>query len=306
MQDHIVQAVLRIISQFEIEPAPPDTLSMLYFCVPPNEQMLEYWNRIADRLFKIRNCQNIDGVERSLALFAPPIDPGMLVRATASGLDLSSIIAGLNASSPYYRFNVLSQKATELAQEVRGLGNSLLQALEKKDAEAFTLLSSELELKVLNAVKDIKKLQINESKEQIEVLKRTKKVTEERKKYYSSIQKIISKEQLSLNLLESAQREQVSAQKINILASVLGYLPNITIDASGFGGSPHVNVQWGTGNIISALQAMSSSHNLAASMMSYQANRSSTLGGFERRFDDWNLQERVGFNRSANYRSRNP
>ena len=274
-------------------PASPVTLALLYFCIPANDKMFEYWDRVADRLFKIRHCQNIDGIERSLALFAPPIDPGMLVRAAASGLDLSSVIAGLNAPTPYYRFNILSQKATELAQEVRGLGHSLLQALEKKDAEALSLLRSELELKILNAVKDIKKLQIDEAKEQIEVLKRTKKVTEERQKYYSTIQKIISKEQLSLTLLESAQKEQVSAQNINILASVLGYLPNITIGASGFGGSPHVNLQWGTGNIISALQAMSASHNLAASTMSYQANRSATLGGYDRRFDDWKLQERL-------------
>ena len=59
----------------------------------------------------------------------------------------------------------------------------MLQALEKKDAEAMSLLRSELEIKVLNAVKDSKLLQIKESKEQIEVLKRTKKVTEERDKY---------------------------------------------------------------------------------------------------------------------------
>jgi 5-hydroxyisourate hydrolase-like protein (transthyretin family) len=274
-------------------PAPPVTLSMLYFCIPANEKMFEYWDRIADRLFKIRHCQNIDGIERSLALFAPPIDPGMLVRAAASGLNLSSVIAGLNVPTPYYRFNVLSQKATELAQEVRGLGNSLLVALEKKDVEGLTLLRSELELKVLNAVKDIKKLQINESKEQIEVLKKTKKVTEERQKYYRNIQKIISKEQLSLDLLEFAQREQVSAQNINILASVLGYLPNVTIGASGFGGSPHVNAQWGTGNIISALQAAAGTHNLMASMMTYQANRASTLGSYDRRLDDWKFQERL-------------
>ncbi|TAK64589.1 MAG: hypothetical protein EPO24_03185, partial [Bacteroidetes bacterium] len=163
-------------------PPSPVTLSMLYFCIPQNDKMLEYWDRVADRLFKIRHCQNIDGVERSLALFAPPIDPGMLVRAAAAGLDISSILAGINAPTPYYRFNVLSQKATELAQEVRGLGSSLLQALEKKDAEAMSLLRSELEIKVLNAVKDIKALQIKETKEQIEVLKRTKKVTEERHK----------------------------------------------------------------------------------------------------------------------------
>ena len=276
----------------ELPPA-PITLSMLYFCIPQNEKMLEYWDRIADRLFKIRHCQNIDGVERSLALFAPPIDPGMLVRAAAAGLDISSILAGINAPTPYYRFNMLSQKATELAQEVRGLGSSLLQALEKKDAEAMSLLRSELELKVLNAVKDMKLLQISESKEQIEILKKTKAVTEERNKYYSNIQKINAGEQSSLNLQKFAHDKQQSAQMINIAASILGYLPNITIGASGFGGSPHVNVQWGTQNIISALQAMAGSENSLSNMFSYQAGRSSTLAGYKRRFDDWKLQERL-------------
>jgi hypothetical protein len=80
-------------------PPPPVTLSMLYFCVPHNEKMMEYWNRIEERLTNIRNCRNIDGVEMSLALFAPPIDPGMLVRAAAAGLDLSSIIAGTECAA---------------------------------------------------------------------------------------------------------------------------------------------------------------------------------------------------------------
>ena len=103
--------------------------------------MLEYWDRIADRLFKIRHCQNIDGVERSLALFAPPIDPGMLVRAAASGLDISSILAGINAPTPYYRFNVLSQKATELAQEVRGLGSLIIAGIGKERCRSHVLVA---------------------------------------------------------------------------------------------------------------------------------------------------------------------
>jgi hypothetical protein len=138
-------------------PSPSFTLSMLYFGIPQYEKMIEIWDRVGDRLYKIRHCQNIDGIERSLALFAPPIDPGMLVKAAASGLDLSSILGGLNAPVPFYRFNVISQKATELAMEVRALGSSLLMALEKKDSESFGLLRNEMELKVLNAVKDIKK-----------------------------------------------------------------------------------------------------------------------------------------------------
>ncbi len=274
-------------------PAPPVTLSMLYFCIPANEKMFEYWDRVADRLFKIRNCQNIDGIERSLALFAPPIDPGMLVRAAASGLDLSSVIAGLNAPTPWYRFNVLSQKATELAQEVRGLGNSLLQALEKTDAEELSLLRNELELKVLNAVKDIRKLQINEAKEQIEILNRTKKVTEERQKYYASIEKIISKEQLNLDKLGEAHTFQMGAQIADTLAGIVALVPDLVGGASGFGGSPHVVVQWGGLNLLGAAKSAADVLRIFSTMASYEANRASILGGYDRRYDDWKLQERL-------------
>lgn len=274
-------------------PASPVTLSMLYFCIPANEKMFEYWDRVSDRLFKIRHCQNIDGIERSLALFAPPIDPGMLVRAAASGLDLSSVIAGLNAPTPYYRFTILSQKASELAQEVRGLGNSLLQALEKKDSEALTLLRNELEIKVLSAVKDIKKLQINESKEQIEVLKRTKKVTEERQKYYASIQKIISKEQLNLDKLGEANDYQIKSQIVRTIAGALRLIPEFHVGASGFGGSPQVVMQLGGSAISNATSIGADILNILGSVASYEASRASILGGYDRRFDDWKLQERT-------------
>ena len=274
-------------------PPPPITLSMLYFCIPPNEQMFEYWDRIADRLFKIRHCQNFDGVERTLALFAPPIDPAMLVKAAASGLDISSILAGLNASTPYYRFNVLSQKATELVQEVRGLGNSLLQAMEKKDAEALSLLRNELELKVLNAVRDIKKLQIDEAKEQIEVLKRTQKVTEERQKYYSEIEKLNSYEQLSLDKLNESHNYQEAAQGVKLAASIISLLPDIDLGASGFGGSPLAKFKIGGLNLGQASNAASDILSFIGMLASNESSRASIVGGHERRWDDWKLQERL-------------
>ena len=274
-------------------PPPPVTLSMLYFCIPQNDKMLEYWDCIADRLFKIRHCQNIDGVERSLALFAPPIDPGMLVRAAAAGLDISAILAGINAPTPYYRFNVLSQKATELAQEVRGLGNSLLQALEKKDAEAMSLLRSELELKVLNAVKDMKLLQIKEAKEQIEILKRTKAVTEERNKYYSNIKKINSNEQLSLDKLKESHDFQTAAQGVKLAASIISLLPDIDLGASGFGGSPVAKFKIGGLNIGQATNAASDILSFLGMLASNESSRASIRGGYDRRFDDWKLQERL-------------
>ena len=82
-----------------------------YFCVPRNPELQSYWDTLEDRLFKIRNGMNIDGVVRSLPLFQPPIDPAQLVRAAAAGLDISSVVAGLTAPRPRHRFAALLARA---------------------------------------------------------------------------------------------------------------------------------------------------------------------------------------------------
>jgi hypothetical protein len=274
-------------------PPPPITLSTLYFCIPQNDKMLEYWDRIEERLFNIRHCRNIDGVERSLALFAPPIDPGMLVRAAAAGLDISTVLAGLNAPTPFYRFNVLSPKATELVQEIRALGNSLLSALEKKDGEALALLRSDLEIKVLKAVRDVKNLQISEASEQIDILKRTQAVTEERDKYYTNIEKIIKNEQLNLDKLSESHEYQMQSQVVRTIAGALALIPEFHLGASGFGGSPEVVVQLGGSAISKSTNIGADILNILSTASSFEANRASILGGYDRRFEDWKLQERT-------------
>jgi len=121
----------------ELPQPPAPSFASLYFCIPPNENLLQLRDLIEDRLWKIRHCRDIDGVEAALALFAPPIDPGALVRAAAAGLDASAVVAGLGAPLPHYRFQVMVAKAADLASQVGALGSSLLAALEKRDGEGL-------------------------------------------------------------------------------------------------------------------------------------------------------------------------
>src|SRR5689334_3462986 len=134
----------------------PETL---YFCIPKNDQLLAYWDTVADRLFKIRHCMNIEGVERQLPLFEPPIDPALLVKAFAMGLDLSSVLSDINAPQPAYRFSYMLQKALELCGEIKSLGGALLSALEKKDAEALAGMRAGHETSLLQAIRDVKQRQ---------------------------------------------------------------------------------------------------------------------------------------------------
>jgi hypothetical protein len=143
-------------------PPPPITLSTLYFCIPQNDKMLEYWDRIEERLFNIRHCRNIDGVERSLALFAPPVDPGMLVRAAAADSTSHRYWQALCAN-PFYRFNVLSQKAAELVREIRSLGNSTTGVGKEGWREFGVLREMSWKWKVLKAGRDLK-LQIKKQR----------------------------------------------------------------------------------------------------------------------------------------------
>lgn len=89
----------------------------LYFCVPRNDKLLSYWDTVADRLFKIRNSLNIQGIFRQLALFEPPIDPALLARAAAAGLDVGAIVSGINQPLPLVRFQLLVQKAPRSARK---------------------------------------------------------------------------------------------------------------------------------------------------------------------------------------------
>jgi len=64
----------------------------------------------------------------------------MLVKAAASGIDVNSIVNGLNQPIGLSVLNCLIQKALELASEVRGLGSSLLSAWRSATAKHLALL----------------------------------------------------------------------------------------------------------------------------------------------------------------------
>jgi len=156
----------------------------LYFCVPRNDKLLSYWDTVADRLFKIRNSLNFQGIFRQLALFEPPIDPAMLARATAAGLDVGSIINGLNQPLPLVRFQLLAQKAAEICQEVKSLGNSLLSAMEKEDGEAMAILRAKHERVVLKMVEHVRYGQVQEATKSKEGLQQTLALAVQRYTYY--------------------------------------------------------------------------------------------------------------------------
>jgi hypothetical protein len=149
--------------------------------------LLSLYDQVEDRLFKIRNCMNISGVRRQLALFAPPIDVMALVRARAAGLSLDEAMAALEAPVPPYRFSYLIERARQAAQTVQSFGSALLSALEKKDTEELTLLRSLHERDVLRVTKRVKSDQVEEAQHQLQALAETETNVQNRIDYYSGL-----------------------------------------------------------------------------------------------------------------------
>lgn len=266
-----------------------------YFCVPPNPKLLGYWDTVADRLFKIRHCMNIEGVVRQLALFEPPIDPALLVRAAAQGVDVSSVLSDLNSPVPYYRFSIVLQKALELCANLKNLGAALLSALEKRDAEELAAMRAGHETGLLNLVKEVKKSQLFEAQRVREGLDKTWELTDNRRQFYDSQLKenengLSGHEQEQQRQLDEAQDWQAASQVLEGAAGIAFQAPDATLGTSGTFGSPVATLKLGGSTAGSSLHAAANVLSYIASVHSYWANEAGMQATWERRSRDWTLQ----------------
>jgi len=299
--------------------------SALYFCLPKNPKLLGYWDTLADRLFKIRHCQNIEGVFRMLPLFEPPIDPALLIKAAAQGLSIASVVNDLNSAMPNYRFYYLLQKALELCNELKSLGGAMLSAIEKKDNETISLIRARHEGTMNNLVMEIKKLQLEEAQKTIDSLYQNRKAPEAKMRYYmqligekdqskipaidvdfselvNSIETPIDESGLRLSKFEKEEYDksiaahswQLGASVVEALSAIFHAIPNAKVHASplGVGGS----VGYGGTNLGNSSNATAKVIQIISSQLSFEASNAAKKGGFQRA-----LQERIFQANAAGY-----
>lgn len=145
-------------------PALPDADVSLYFRVPENDKLRSLRSKIDDRLYKIRHCQNIGGLSMCrFDLLEPQVDTLALVKATNQGLSIQSILQGLNAPMPNYRFRYILEKAFEMVQELKSLGNAFLEAMTRKDSETYNLIRAGHATSINAMILDMKKLNLEEA-----------------------------------------------------------------------------------------------------------------------------------------------
>ncbi|QHI38699.1 hypothetical protein IMCC3317_40930 [Kordia antarctica] len=261
----------------------------LLFCIPDNPKLQELWNRAEDRLFKIRHCMNIEGQIRELPLFQPPIDPALLVRATAMGIDIGEVLQELNAPTPHYRYTYLLQKANEFTGEVKALGGALLSALEKKDTEELNLLRQLHEQNILKATRNLKKMAIEEAKLGLASTQHSKKLIEIRLAEYEGKDTLSDLESRSMSNTKKAELFMYAEQAQVLIAAALTPIPNQYITA---GLPPSVTIEPPTSGAklekISSLVGLS--FGIVGSIYRNISSMQLTKAGYKRRQEDWDFQ----------------
>jgi len=295
---------------------------MLYFCVPPNDKLLDYWNTVADRLSKIRHCKNIEGLAGQPALWEPAIDPALLVRATAAGVDIAAALSDAAAPLPTYRFRPLAAKAKELTAEVKALGAALHAALDSRDSDKLALLRASNEIAVQVTAEQVRVEQLKEAEQQVATLRQarvqgvTRYLHAQRLLGVQNPQapaeganipdasaaasfqikstdgaKLIQQEANELAKLTSARANEHTAAGYELAASIAHQVPVIQMDAKPWWIGP--GVSYGGLAVGAGLSAIGNRWRDAASADTSNATRSAKLGGYVLREQDWVLQNNL-------------
>ena len=101
---------------------------------------------------------------------------------------------------------------------------------------------------------------------------------------------LIGKEVKHLEKLESAFTWQTTSQALELLAGVIGLIPQFDAGVSGAFGTPVVKIEFGGAQLSTAIQVASRALQLASSIESYQANKASIEAGYDRRRQEWEFQ----------------
>ena len=264
-----------------------------YFGIPNNENLLNLWNTVDDRLFKVRNSLNLEGVFRQLPLFEPPLDPALLVKAAAAGQSITSVLNDLSGPLPAYRFVVMIEKARAATEATMGLGSAILSALEKRDTEKFAALRSTHEQAAMDVQRDVRLSDIEDAKAALDAVQLGKKLVEVRRTYYDKLVNdgLSTWEFVSTVLSGYSLEIDVSIAAGYILSSNLKSIP--VFKAGAVGPAPEASTSAGGQNTgdsaemaVKTLQSLATAFDKGASM-------ANVLGGYQRREQDWQHQAKL-------------
>jgi hypothetical protein len=256
------------------------------FCVPPNRELLRYWDRVQDQQLKIWRCQNIAGAGANPAPWAAAIDPRILVAARAAGVSIEDALTATSGNLPPYRFSYLIERAKSQAGLVQSLGAALLSALEKRDGEELARLHAVHQQNLLSLGAQAKKWEVEAAEDALHTLQAQKAAADYRLSHYKDL--ISRGNNKSEQLQDVAGQEALQLRElalgIRLLDAILFLLPQL--------GAPTA-LKWGGAELGQSLNQFAALTDTAASLMDTISASAGREAGFQRRDEEWEYQAQL-------------
>lgn len=259
------------------------------FCVVPNPLVDAHCMRAFVNLFKIRNCMNIAGIVRELEPFAAPTDSTSGVPSIGVGGSLN-IPSDVTMPPSNYRYSFLADRAKQLVAMSQQIESSFLTALEKFDAETYSILRAEQDVETSRANIKLQDLKVKEAKDAVKLSELQKeRATIQINGLEDMIdQGLLANERILLASTIAAGLARASAIATELLKDVT----STAIDATGSS-----IVLQGIANTLNLSYAITATvgngFRLAESAANLSASIASIYAGLERRQQEWNYQKSI-------------
>ncbi|QQQ78159.1 hypothetical protein IOD16_06715 [Saccharothrix sp. 6-C] len=209
-----------------------------YFRIPDNTVFTAYWDRVEDRLRKIRQSLDILGISQPLPLFEPPVDPMDLVRSVAAGVGVDRAVTAVSSVAvPHYRFEATFRRAQEMVDRLRQFGGELQSVLERRDSEELGLLQNRQEGVILEMTRAIKNAQVEASAANLRELLASRDAANQRIAHYQQLitNGLTSLEQAQLGIMGTAAAMHLTSGVLKVAAAIAHAVPQTTIGPFSLG-----------------------------------------------------------------------
>lgn len=257
------------------------------FCIPPNPLLRSLRLRPEINLYKLRNCLNIAGMERQVDPYAAPIDTTSGLPSIGAGGQL--LLPGLPQLRPTpYRYAVLVERAKHLVQLSQQVESALLQALEKRDYEAYTLMKARHDVSLAKAGVRLQDLRVTEAESGVQLAELQKERAEIQANHWQTLleQGETGSERSVIDFMQAALLLHAGAATASAVAAgayaFAAANPDLR-DSAGARASFIAQASSAGAGMFSSLAAAASTR---ASMLSI-------LASYQRRRQDWEFQQKV-------------
>jgi hypothetical protein len=257
------------------------------FCIPPNPVISALRLRAELNLFKLRHCRNIAGMERELEMFAAPTDTTSGLPTIGTGGQL--VLPGATTLRPTpYRYIVLVERAKQLVALSQQIEAAFLAALEKRDAEYYSLMRAKQDVRLTRASVRLQDLRVREAEGSVKLAQlQQERATLQADHFKRLIEEPQSEnERAALDWMKAAIGWQYAASGANAIAALLHGAGAVAYGQMG-------NSAGALSETAAAIAASSGSLSSLAGAASTWSSYLSTQASYERRLQDWEYQRNL-------------